>query len=161
MYELFTKRFIDLLDERAPVTMVHTIAEQPLGSVESDSYTLIHTRIDVADEDSPFAEIEVFPLSSKFFEVVCDLTLPQAGLNNDEQHIIRAAKALHEPIKVYKVQDTDTQKVEYDMHMEFEVEASENKSELDQIIEELIEEIVAVLKVGGYQIDTFEEIVHS
>jgi hypothetical protein len=161
MYELFTKRFIDLLDERAPVTMVHTVTEQPLGSVVTDSYTLIHARIDVADEDSPYAEIEVFPLSHKVFEVVCDLTLPKTGLKNDEPHILRAAKALHEPIQVYKVQDTDTQEIEYDMHMEFEVEGSENKSELDQIIEDLIEEIVAVLKVGGYEIETFEEIVHS
>jgi hypothetical protein len=161
MYEIFTKRFIDLLDERAPVTLVRTINEQPLGSVESDSYTLIHSRLDMTDEKSPFAEIEVFPLSDRKFEVVCDITLPGQGLANDEPRLIHAAKALHEPINVYKVHDVIYDRLEFDMHMEYEVEASENKSELDELVEALVEEITAVLRVGGYQNERMEDPVHS
>lgn len=161
MYELFTKRLIDLLDERAPVTMVHTVLEQPLGSVENESYTLIHARLDVADEDSPTAEVQILPVETMRFAVICDVTVPLTGSANDEEHLIKGAASLQKGIEVYKVEDMIKGGVEYDIHFEFDIRGSENKSELDQIIEDVIEGIVAVLRVGGYCVETIEDIVHS
>lgn len=161
MYELFTKRLIDLLDERAPVTMVHTVMEQPLGSVENETYTLIHARLDVADEDSPTAEVQVLPVDTQRFTIICDVTVPLTGSANDEEHLIKGAASLHKGIRIFKVEDKLNGGVEYDIHFEYDVRGSENKSELDQIIEEVIEGIVAVLRVGGYRVETIEDIVHS
>lgn len=161
MYELFTKRFIDLLDERAPVTKVHILHESPLGSVESESFTMIHCRLDLTDELSPLAEIEVFPLADDHFEVICDITLPNGSLKNNEADLTKSAQALHEGAEVYEVRDVIDGGREMDIHMEFEFEASENKSELDEEIEGLVEVISGMLRVGGYEPEPLEELIHS
>jgi hypothetical protein len=161
MYEMFTKRFIDLLDERAPVTKVHILHDTPLGSVESESFTIIHCRLDLTDEDSPFAEIEVFPLAEDHFELICDLTLPPGSLSNDEADMVRSAQALHEGAEVYEVRDVVDGGREYDIHMEFEFEATENASEMDEEIEGLVEVISGMLRVGGYEPQPLEELIHT
>jgi len=67
MYETWVKHLIDILDERAPVTIVKNRLELPLGSVAGEMSTTVHARLDLTDEDSPW----------------CDLVLEQA---EDEVH---------------------------------------------------------------------------
>ncbi|MFD2169186.1 hypothetical protein [Tumebacillus lipolyticus] len=68
MYETWVKMMIDILDELAPVTIVRSRLEMPLGSVSGDLSTLIRSRLDLLDESSPW----------------CDLDIEQAG---EEVHI--------------------------------------------------------------------------
>lgn len=63
MYETWVKSMIDILDERAPVTVVRTRYELPLGSVTGDHSTHVHARLDLIDDDSPW----------------CDLVMEEAG----------------------------------------------------------------------------------
>lgn len=59
MYETWTKMFIDILDELAPVTKVLSRLELPLGSVSGEMVTTIHSVLDMLDEDSPWCDLEV------------------------------------------------------------------------------------------------------
>lgn len=59
MYETWVKNLIDILDELAPVTIVRTRFEQPVGSVSGDLSTLIHSRLDLTDDDSPWSDLVV------------------------------------------------------------------------------------------------------
>jgi hypothetical protein len=75
MYETWVKQLIDIVDELAPVTVVRSRLELPLGSVTGDMTTAIHCRLDLTDEDSPW----------------CDLNVQEAG---DEVHM---AYMIHVP----------------------------------------------------------------
>jgi hypothetical protein len=68
MYETWVKSLVDILDELAPVTVVRTRMELPLGSVQGDVSTVMHARLDLLDEDSPW----------------CDLVVQEAG---DQVHV--------------------------------------------------------------------------
>lgn len=59
--ELYIKRFIDVLDDKMPVTMVHTVVEQALGAVMIEHHIIIHARLDLTDQDSPYIEFELYP----------------------------------------------------------------------------------------------------
>jgi hypothetical protein len=59
MYETWVKHLIDIVDELAPVTLVRTRLDLPLGSVTGDISTLMHCRLDLMDEDSPWCDMEI------------------------------------------------------------------------------------------------------
>ncbi|MGZ4107393.1 MAG: hypothetical protein ACXVP5_03515 [Tumebacillaceae bacterium] len=59
MYETWVKNLIDIVDELAPVTLVRTRLDLPLGSVSGDISTLVHCRLDLMDEDSPWCDMEI------------------------------------------------------------------------------------------------------
>ncbi len=65
MYETWTKFFIDILDELAPVTVVRTKMEMPLGSVDGQVSTTIHCVLDMLDDDSPWCDLEVHKVDGK------------------------------------------------------------------------------------------------
>ena len=75
MYETWVKSLIDILDELAPVTVVRNRLEMPLGAVSGDMAVVIHARLDLTDEDSPW----------------CDLVVSEAG---DQVHV---AYMIHVP----------------------------------------------------------------
>lgn len=57
MYETWVKMFVDILDELAPVTLVRTRLELPLGSVTGDLSTAIRSRLDLIDNNSPWCDL--------------------------------------------------------------------------------------------------------
>lgn len=59
MYETWVKQLIDIVDELAPVTVVRTRLDLPLGSVTGEISTWVHCRLDLTDEDSPWCDMEI------------------------------------------------------------------------------------------------------
>lgn len=153
--ELFIKRFIDLLDEMAPVSMVHTMIEQPLGAVMNDSYTKIHARLDLIDENSPFVEIELYPYSNNQLEVLLAFTIPSSGMTISEddfvKNISKRSEKLEKIISLLNEEDTY-----YEIFTSNQIEIPVNNAEIDKKINEITSMIKDNLTSGGYE-DTKED----
>lgn len=151
--ELFIKRFIDLLDETSPVSMVHTLTEQPLGAVTNDYYIRIHSRIDLVDEVSPYVEIELYPYEYKKIECLFAYTYPKQGIRITEEQFIR--KILdNNKVKAEKITPLkDENDYYYEVFYEEEINIPENSGETDKLIHEIIPKIKEFLTIGGFSTD--------
>ena len=153
--ELFMKRFIDLLDERIPVSMVHTLVEQPLGAIVNDSYLRIHARLDLLDEDSPFVEMELYPYEFDKIEVQMAFNYPGGSINVDENtlsSVIEQAGGKGEKVVLLG----DYQGTYFEMYQGLDIQVPQ-KSEMDETIEEIVGKIYDWLLIGGYQPEEGDE----
>jgi len=149
--ELFIKRFIDLLDEEIPVSLVHTLTEQPLGAVMVDHYVRIHARLDLIDEESPFVEIELYPYSEQKLVALYAYTYPIQGLNIGESEFINKLKSDNK-INAEKIVPIDNEKdYFYEIFYEEELEIPENNAMIDGMINKLVPAIKEWMTIGGYE----------
>lgn len=151
--ELFIKRFIDLLDEVAPVSMVHTIIEQPLGAIINESYVKIHARADLADEDSPFIEIELHPTTYDEINILYAYTYPISGISVTQAEFLAKINNIN---NVFAEQITPLNSEElgyYELFIEEEIKVSKNQGELDKQIHDIILVMMSWLTIGGYKIE--------
>ncbi|MFV9510810.1 hypothetical protein [Tepidibacillus sp. LV47] len=149
--ELFIKRFIDLLDEEIPVSMVHTVIEQPLGAALNDSYVLIHARKDLAAEDSPYVEIEIYPIDYRKARFLFAFTFPKDSIQIDKtkfEEKLKSGKNIKAE-KIIPLQNTDEEY--YELFAENEWNLPENNAEIDQAIGEILEIIKEWMSSSGYQ----------
>lgn len=153
--ELFIKRFIDLLDERIPVSMVHTLVEQPLGAIINDSYLRIHARVDLLDEDSPFVEMELYPFEFDKIEAQMAFNYPDGSIKvSEEAFVDKIQKSGGKGEKITLL--GNDQGTHYEMFQGFEIQIPQ-KSEMDETIEELVGKIYYWLTIGGYEHQPVEE----
>ncbi|OEF95502.1 hypothetical protein BHF71_04735 [Vulcanibacillus modesticaldus] len=153
--ELFIKRFIDILDETVPVTLVHTLIEQPLGAVIHDHYIKIHGRLDLANDESPYVEIEIYPYESRYIHALFGITYPKAGIIN-ETEFIEKIKQEHE-IQVEKVISiAEEDNFYYRVYYEEQINVPENNGEKDQLLKKLISKIKERLLISGYEVGNEE-----
>jgi len=149
--ELFIKRFIDLLDEMVPVTMVHTLVEQPLGAVLHDYYITIHARLDLVDENSPFVEIELYPYETNKIAALFAYTYPKKSIFLSEEALIeewqKSANAKVEHVLPLDKEEDDY----YEMFYEETYQIKENHAEMDEFIHQKVPEIKHWLAIGGYE----------
>lgn len=151
--ELFIKRFIDLLDEVAPVSMVHTLIEQPLGSVSHDSYVKIHSRLDLVNEESPFVEIELYPYDDQHIEALFAYTYPSEGIRLGEEEFVNRLNV--EYIQAEKVTpiDQDDETTYYEVFYEEDINIPLNNGGIDEVIHQLVPKIKEWLMIGGYELE--------
>ncbi|GBF11017.1 MULTISPECIES: hypothetical protein [Tepidibacillus] len=148
--ELFIKRFIDLLDEMIPVSMVHTLIEQPLGAVIHDSYVRIHARIDLADEDSPYVEIELYPYHPNQMDCLYAFTFPQKGILVNENDFVNKLKE-QEELKIQKVTSIEeNEDYFYEVFYEEQMKIPENNAKKDELIDQMISKIKDWLYISGF-----------
>lgn len=148
--ELFIKRFIDLLDEVVPVSMVHTLIEQPLGAVMHDSYIRIHARLDLIDEYSPYVEIEIYPHQYKYIEILYAYTFPNKSVLISEGLFLDKIKE-NENItgeKVFPIFNDDD--YFYELFYGEEIEIPNNNTGIDDIIREIVSNIKKNITISGY-----------
>ncbi|KEO85147.1 hypothetical protein [Tumebacillus flagellatus] len=84
MYETWVKSLIDILDEVAPVTLVRNRLEIPLGSVTGDNSVLIHSRLDLTDDDSPWCDLVVEQVEDRI-EIGYMIHIPNLNKRTDEE----------------------------------------------------------------------------
>ena len=152
--ELFIKRFIDLLDEMIPVSMVHTLTEQPLGAVIHDYYIRIHARLSLADEESPFVEIELYPYENNRLEALFAYTYPSEGIAIGEEEFVQKIQKDH--VKGEKVIPMDEEGFAYEIFYEMDLNVPENEAEMDKYIHQLVPQVKDWLTIGGYEIENEE-----
>ncbi|TCS84015.1 hypothetical protein [Tepidibacillus fermentans] len=149
--ELFIKRFIDLLDEEIPVSMVHTLIEQPLGAVMNESYVMIHARKDLVDGDSPYVEIEIYPIDYHKVRFLFAFTFPKNSIQIDQSKFEDKLKE-NKNIKAEKIIPLDhTEEGYYEIFAESEWKIPENNAEVDQVIVKIVEYIEEWMSSSGYQ----------
>lgn len=150
--ELFIKRFIDLLDEMVPVTMVHTLTEQPLGALIHDYYIRIHARLDLADEDSPFVEIELYPYSYNHIEAVYAYTYPNKGMTISESEFTEKIKA-RVKVQAEKITPLDEEEPDYfELFYQENMDIPKDNRDIDQLIHEIVPKVKDWLSIGGYEL---------
>lgn len=148
--ELFIKRFIDLLDEMVPVSMVHTLVEQPLGAVMHDYYIKIHARMDLLDEDSPYAEIELYPFEQNRIEILYAYSYPRKSIHIPENDFINRLKE-NEWVRADKIIPvTDEENYYFEVFFEEELHVTEHHGAMDELIHQKVPEIKQWLSIGGY-----------
>ena len=150
--ELFIKRFIDLLDEMVPVTMVHTLIELPLGAAMPDNYVKLHARLDLADEGSPFVEIELYPYeSNNNIELLYAYTYPQEGIIISEDKFIEKLK-IEKHARSEKITPLNEEAAYfYEVFYEEQIEVPKQNGEVDELIHRLVPKIVDWLSLSGYE----------
>ncbi|MBL0387311.1 hypothetical protein JJB07_11675 [Tumebacillus sp. ITR2] len=84
MYETWVKFLIDILDEVAPVTVVRTRLEMPVGSVTGDLSTVIHSRLDLTDDDSPWCDLITEQVENNV-EIGFMIHIPNINKRTDEE----------------------------------------------------------------------------
>lgn len=148
--ELFVKRFIDLLDEKMPVTMVHTIVEQPLGAVMLEHHIRIHARLELTDKESPFLEIDLFPNNQHEIEIIYAFTFPKRGIEVKEDVFIK--NIMDNPNiqgkKIVPIENTDD--YYYEAFYAVNARIPENNIEIDESINQLISEISRIMAISEY-----------
>jgi hypothetical protein len=72
------------MDEIAPVTIVRTRFEQPVGSVSGDVSTLIHSRLDLTDDDSPWCDLVVDQVDGQL-QIGYMIHIPNINKRKDEE----------------------------------------------------------------------------
>ncbi|WP_018132368.1 hypothetical protein [Effusibacillus pohliae] len=148
-YETFVKQFIDIMDERAPVTRVRNRVDMPLGSVQADTSTLIHTRLDLLDENSPFADIVI---SADGTECLVDYIahIPANDRMTDEQFVQQVQQA-GEVDSVSVLQSIDGRhKDTYVVTGRMRFDLADDDQNANSVTHDISETIVAILKAGGY-----------
>ncbi len=156
--ELFIKRFIDALDEVAPVTMVHTLIEQPLGAVVHDYYIKIHARMDLVDEDSPYVEIEMYPYEKNKVEVLFAYTFPKNSIIINEETWKQQLTNLPNEKADKVIPMENEEDYHYELFYEEDFYIEDNHTKMDELIQQKISKIKEWLLISGYeQVEEDEE----
>jgi len=151
--ELFIKRLIDKLDEVVPVSMVHTLIEQPLGSVMHDSYIRLHARLDLADEYSPYVEIELYPHQFSYIEILYAYTFPNKSILIPESQFLSKIQE-NENITGEKVVPIEKEtEYFYELFYGEELEIPTNNSSIDEVIEDIILNVKEIIFSSGYGVE--------
>ncbi|ARU63513.1 hypothetical protein CBW65_22780 [Tumebacillus avium] len=87
MYETWIKMFIDILDEMAPVTIVRSRLELPLGSVTGELSTFIRARLDLLDENSPWCDLDCQQAEDEV-HVAYMIHVPSLNKRTDEEIVL-------------------------------------------------------------------------
>lgn len=143
MYETFVKQFIDIMDERAPVTLVRSRIEMPLGSVQAEQSTLIHTKLDLLDDDSPFADI-VISERNDIYQVVYSAHIPAEEQMTDEQFVqkVREIGAVDSISVVQSIDGGNRSTYVVTGQMGINTNSSTH---------DISEKIAGILRAGGYE----------
>lgn len=148
--ELFIKRFIDKLDEAVPVSMVHTLIEQPLGAVMHDSYIRLHARLDLVDENSPYLEIELYPHQFNYIEILYAYTFPNKSILIPESQFLSKLK-VNDGLTGEKVVPIEKEEEYfYELFYGEEVEIPKNNANIDRVIEDIITNVKEIITSSGY-----------
>ncbi len=151
--ELFIKRFIDLLDEVVPVSMVHTLIEQPLGAVMHDSFIRLHARLDLADEDSPYVEIEMYPHQHGYLEILYAYTFPNKSILIPESQFVNKLKANDKITGEKVVPIVNNEEYFYEVFYGEKLEIPNNNASIDAVINEIVLNIKEMITINGYEVD--------
>lgn len=150
MYETFVKQFIDIMDERAPVTRVRNRVDIPLGSVTAEHSTLIHTRLDLLDEGSPFADIVISGTKSAF-QVDYSAHIPANDQITDE-HFVEKVKEVGTFNGISVIQSIDgRQESEYVVTGRMNVDVTNDDQNTNSSTHDISEKIAGILRAGGYE----------
>lgn len=151
--ELYIKRFIDVLDDKMPVTMVHTVVEQALGAVMIEHHIIIHARLDLTDQDSPYIEFELYPKNKKEIEIILAFTFPKKGIVAGEDEFIN--KLLNQSNilaeRIVPLEDEDNYYFEAFCNKNINIPM--NNNEIDKNINQLVSEIFEIFAISGYGIE--------
>jgi hypothetical protein len=149
MYETFVKQFIDSMDEQAPVILVRNRIELPLGSVEADQSTIIHSRLDLLDDASPFAEIVLTP-KGHGCHVDYAAHVPVNDKIKDQEFMDQVRQAgqvdsisVLQPIDGYR-------EAKYVVTGHIEIDFANNDQNANSATHEISEKIAAIMKAGGF-----------
>ncbi|BCJ88584.1 hypothetical protein [Effusibacillus dendaii] len=152
MYETFVKEFIDIMDERAPVTLVRNRIDIPLGSVEAEQSTLIHSRLDLADEGSPHADV-VISQGNGSYKVDFIAHVPTNDRITDEQFISQI-REVGQVESVSVLQSIDGQHDDtYVVTGRMDIRPGNDDQNTNSATHDISEKIVSIMKAGGYQLD--------
>lgn len=149
MYERFVKQFIDIMDERAPVTVVRNRMDLPLGAMEAEQSTLIHTKLDLLDEGSPYADIVVTSDNDtcRFHYIV---HIPADDHVTDEQFVQRVRQtALTDSISVMQSIDGRDDNF-YVITGHVDMNTSDDNQNSNSATHELSAALTMLMQAGGY-----------
>ncbi len=148
--ELFIKRFIDLLDEKVPVKMVHTVIEQPLGAIINNSYVRVHASTILNDEKSPYIEIELYPQNHNNIKLLYALSFPKDGIFITENDFINSISKFS-GIKIRKVSPVENiNEYLFEVFYEEDVLIPKNNTDIDSSISEIVSKIIDMLSTSEY-----------
>lgn len=150
MYETFVKHFIDIMDERSPVTVVRNRIDLPLGAVESDPSTLIHTRLDLTDEASPYADVVITPdTSGCHIDYIAHI--PADDQMTDEEFINRVRQT-GQVDSISVLQSIDgRQESTYVVTGHMDIDFTNEDQNSNSATHDISEKIAVIMKSGGYE----------
>ncbi|GAX89209.1 hypothetical protein [Effusibacillus lacus] len=150
MYETFVKQFIDIMDERAPVTLVRNRMDMPLGAVEADQSTLIHTRLDLTDEASPYADVVITP-NHTGCHVDYIAHIPADDQITDESFMgrIQQAGQVDSVSVLHSIDGRHDATYVVTGHMD--IDFTNHDQNTNSATHDMSEKIVAIMKAGGYE----------
>lgn len=154
--ELFIKRFIDKLDEVVPVSMVHTLIEQPLGAAMHDSYIRIHARLDLVDEDSPYVEIEMYPHQYSYIEILYAYTFPKKSILIPEVQLLNNLNDNSNITGEKVIPLANNDEYFYEVFYGEELEVPKNNASIDVVIDEVVANIKEIITISGYTVEDEE-----
>lgn len=154
--ELFIKRFIDKLDEVVPVSMVHTLIEQPIGAVMQDSYIRLHARLDLVDEDSPYVEIEMYPHQFSYIEILYAYTFPMKSILIPEGQFLNKLVENSNIIGEKVISIRNNEEYFYEVFYGEEFEIPKNNANIDAVIDKVVTNIKRMITISGFEVEEEE-----
>lgn len=150
MYETFVKQFIDILDERAPVTLVRNRFEYPLGSVSGEQSTWIHTRLDLVDEDNPYADITISPRDYEI-DLYYTVNIPASDQLTDDTLVSRI-REIGQVSSISIVQPLDDQHTNtYIVTGHMKINTKNHDQNSNSGTHDISEKIVYLMRSAGYE----------
>jgi hypothetical protein len=149
MYESWIKMLIDILDELAPVTIVRSRLELPLGSVSGDCSTFIRSRLDLLDENSPWCDLEVTQAEDEV-QIAYMIQIPNLNKRTDKEIVdnvnsVASVQSISLLIPVSQIgQET------YVIKGSLQVPLEHLTDNPNSATHDMAEMLVHLMKVGGY-----------
>ncbi|HEU4962660.1 MAG TPA: hypothetical protein VFV52_02230 [Bacilli bacterium] len=156
MYETWIKMFVDILDELAPVTIVRSRLELPLGSVTGDLSTVIRTRLDLIDSDSPWCDLLTEEAGDQVY-VGYMVQVPNLNKRKDEEIVadVRSIGGKNKISLLTPVGEIGTET--YVIKGTITVPLEHPSDNPNSATHDMAEMIVRLMQVGGYTTEGQED----
>jgi len=151
MYETWVKSMVDILDELAPVTVVRTRFELPLGSVTGDHSTHVHARLDLIDDDSPWCDLAIEEAGDQV-SIGYMIHIPNLNKRTDKE-IVANIKTIGEVSDVFLLTPVgEIGQETYVIKGTITAPLEHPTDNFNSATHDMAEKLVRLMQVGGYDV---------
>ena len=159
MYETWVKSLVDILDELAPVTVVRTRYELPLGSVTGDLSTHVHARLDLVDEDSPWCDLSI-EAKDNMLSIGYMIHIPNINRRTDKE-IVENVKTIGADDVFMLTPVGEVGQETYVIKGIIDAPLEHTTDNFNSATHDMADKLVRLMQVGGYVDTRGEDVGHS
>ncbi|ASS74770.1 hypothetical protein CIG75_07130 [Tumebacillus algifaecis] len=149
MYETWIKSLIDILDELAPVTIVRSRLEMPLGSVTGELSTFIRSRLDLLDENSPWCDLDCEAAGDEV-HIAFMIHVPSLNKRTDEEIVASVISIAGNPTISLLTPIGQIGQETYVIKGGIQVPLHHPTDNPNSATHDMAEMLVSLMKVGGF-----------